>query len=194
LADFFTGGGGGVGEPNERYAVEPEVSVDESDALIEPDAGVRGIELPGGMQWIANGNPAAADEVDVTRKPLDFLRLKIEGVLRNQNQGIGAALDFDGAANIDEDAMAGTYVVAGFLGFEVFHVVIETDMAPSEGFRSFLVVFDVVGLEALVAIMNVYIAVGDEQVAALLLGAARPYFDVAAFTGVKTDLLGNGNG
>jgi hypothetical protein len=63
----------------------------------------------------------------------------------------------------------------------MFLVVIETNMAASEGFGSFLVVFDVVGLETLICITDVHVTVSDEEVAVFLLRAARPDFDVTPF-------------
>jgi hypothetical protein len=58
--------------------------------------------------------------------------------------------------------MAGTYVVVGFVSFQMLIVVVEADVAASKRFGSFLVVFDMVGLKALVSIMNVHIPVSDE--------------------------------
>ena len=82
---FFAGRSGSIREPDERYAEEAEVGAHESDALIEANAGVRGVELPGGMLRIANGDPAAADEVNVAGEAFDFRSLEIERILRNQN-------------------------------------------------------------------------------------------------------------
>ncbi len=193
MADLLSGGGGDVRQPDEWNAKEPKVGVDESDGLVEPNARLRGIKLPSRMLRVADGNPAAADEVDVVGETLDLRGLEIERILRNQNQRVGATRDFDGAANVREAALPGAYVVAGFIGFEVLIVVIKTDMAASKGFGGFFVVFDVVGLEALVPVMNVHVIVGDKKFAAFLLRAARPYLDIAAFAGAQADLLGDGN-
>jgi hypothetical protein len=75
----------------------------------------------------------------------------------------------------------------------VFIVVVELDVAASERLGGFFVVFDVVGLEALVAKVDVDVIVGHKEVAAFLLGAAGPDFDVTGFAGVKADLLGAGD-
>jgi hypothetical protein len=88
--------------------------------------------------------------------------------------------------------MACADVVVSFVGFEVFVVVIEADVAAREGFGGFFVVLDVIGLEALVAVVNVDVVVGDEEVALFLLRAARPDFDFAGFGGVEVGLLGGG--
>jgi hypothetical protein len=89
--------------------------------------------------------------------------------------------------------VAGAYVVAGFFGFQVFIVVIEADMTASQGFGGFFIVFDVVGLEAFVSVVDVHVIVSNKEVAAFLLRATRPDFDIAGFAGVKADLLGVGN-
>ena len=88
--------------------------------------------------------------------------------------------------------MAGAYVVAGFIGFEMFIVVIEANMTASQGFGGFFVVFDVVGLEAFVAVVDVHVIVSNKDVAAFLL-RTRPDFDIAGFAGVQADLLTVGN-
>ena len=75
----------------------------------------------------------------------------------------------------------------------MFIVVIEADMAASKGLGSFFVVFDVIGLEAFVSIVNVDILVSNIQVAAFLLRAARPYLNIASFYGVQAGLLREGN-
>src|SRR5580704_13196076 len=85
--------------------------------------------------------------------------------------------------------MAGAHVVASLLGFKMFIVVVEADMAAGEGFGIFFVVFDVICLEAFVAVVNVHVVVSNEKVAVLLLWAARPDLDVAGFAGVQADLL-----
>lgn len=88
--------------------------------------------------------------------------------------------------------MAGAYVVVSFIGFEVFIVVIETDMAASKGLGSFFVVFDVIGLEAFFSIVNVHVIVRDKEIAAFLLRAARPNLDIASLGGVQRGLLRGG--
>jgi hypothetical protein len=65
-------------------------------------------------------------------------------------------------------------------------------MAASKGLESFFVVFDVIGLEALVSIVNVHIIVRDKEVAAFLLGAPRPDLDIAGLGGVEGSLLRGG--
>jgi hypothetical protein len=51
------------------------------------------------------------------------------------------------------------------------------------------VVFDVIGLEAFVSIVNVHVIVSDKEVAALLLRTARPDLDIAGLDGVQAGLL-----
>ena len=87
--------------------------------------------------------------------------------------------------------MAGAYVVVSLIGFEVFIVVIEANMAASKGLGSFFIVFDVIGLEALISIVNVHVIVRDKKIAAFLLGAARPDLDIAGLGGVQRSLLRN---
>ena len=145
------------------------------------------------MLRIADGDPAAADEVNVSGGAFDLGSLEIDRILRNQNKRVGTALDFDGAANVGEGAVACAYVVAGFLGFEVFVVVIKADMPAGSGFGGFFVVFDVVGLEALVSVVDVHVIVDNKEVASFLLRAARPDFDIAGFAGMQANLLSCGN-
>jgi hypothetical protein len=146
------------------------------------------------MLRVADGDPAATNEVNVTGEAFDLRSLKVERILGNQDEGIGAAFDFDSAANVGEGAVAGADVVAGFFGFEVFVVVVELDVAASKRFRGLFVVLDMVGLEALVAKVDVHVVIGDKEVAAFLLGAAGPDFHVAGFAGMQADLLGTGGG
>src|SRR5580700_5811171 len=75
----------------------------------------------------------------------------------------------------------------------MFIVVIEADMTASQGFGGFFVVFDVVGLEAFVAVVDVHVIVSNKDVAAFLLRAPSIDFDIAGFAGVKADLLSVGN-
>src|SRR5580700_1585239 len=75
----------------------------------------------------------------------------------------------------------------------MFIIVIEADMTASQGFGGIFVVFDVVGLEAFVAVVDVHVIVSNKHVAAFLLRAARPDFDIAGFAGVQADLLSVAN-
>src|SRR5712664_3714558 len=70
LADSAAGGSGGVGQPNQRDAEKPEVGVDERDRLAEVDARVGRVELPFGMQGIANGDPGAMHEIHIAGEAL----------------------------------------------------------------------------------------------------------------------------
>src|SRR5260370_41155319 len=76
-------------KPNERHAEKTEVGVDERDGLIETNPGVRRIELPLGMLRVADGNPCAVYEVDVSRKAFDVACLKGERTIGNHQRGIG---------------------------------------------------------------------------------------------------------
>lgn len=151
------------------------------------------VELPSWMVRVADRDPSMTDEVDVVGEAFDFGGLEIERILRNQDQRIGVTLHFDGAVNVCKNAVAGADVVVSLIGFEVLVVVIEADMAATDGFGGLFVVFDMVGLEALVAVVNVNIAIGDEEVAAFLLWAAGPDLYIAGFGGMQGGLLGEGN-
>ena len=100
-----------------------------------------------------------------------LLRLEVQRIVGDQDGGIGAPLDFDGAAHVGEGAAAGADVVVRFVGFQVLIFVVEDDVAAGDGFVGLVVVFDVVGLQALVAVVNVHGAVGDGEVALALLRA-----------------------
>jgi hypothetical protein len=106
LANFLSSRRGGIRQPDKWNAVEAKVGVDQGDALIETDAGVRCVELPGGMERVADGDPTATNEVNVTGEAFDFGCLEVERVLGNEDEGIGAALDFDGTADVGEGAVA----------------------------------------------------------------------------------------
>lgn len=181
MADFLPRGCRSVGQPDERDMIQPKVGVDESDSFIEANTRVRGIKLPRRVLWIADGDPAAANEIDVVGESFDFGSLEIKRILRNQDQGIGMAFDSYGALNVRKSAVPGAYVVMSLIGFEVFIVVIEPDMSAGDGFGSLFVVFDVICLEALASIMYIYVLVGNKKVATFLLRAARPDLYVAGF-------------
>src|SRR5580704_1005302 len=75
-----------------------------------------------------------------------------------------------------------------FVGLEMLVFVIEQDMAGSDGFVGSIVVFDVVGAEPRVSIVNVHGAAGAGDFA---LACLRFCFEVgdAAFAGRRPSLL-----
>ncbi len=155
---------------------------------------MRGEKLPGGTLGIADGDPGLADEIDVAREPLDFTGLEVEGIRRDEDHGVGAAEDLDGAADVAEGAEAGGDVVTGFVGFEVLVFVVELDMAAGEGVAGAVVVLHMVGAEAKFLVLEVHVAIGDEEVALALLRTAGGKRGVAAFAGGEMDLLGRRGG
>ena len=78
-----------------------------------------------------------------------------------------------------------------FVGFEMFVVVVEQDMAGGDGFVGAIVVFDVVGAEPRVSIVNVHVTVGGGDFAARL--RFRDQIDIAALAGGQPELLSKGN-
>ena len=193
LANFFACRRGGIGKPDERNAEEAKVGVDEGDAFAETNARLGRIKLPGGMTRIADGDPAPVDEVNIIGETFDFGGLEKERILGNQDQGIGAAGHLDSTADVGEEAVASADVVAGLIGFQMLIVVVEANVAASEGFGGLFVVFDVICLEALIPEADIDFIIGNEKVAAFLLGAARPNLDIAGFGRVQGRLLRDGN-
>ncbi len=168
-ADFAAHGCGGVGKPDERHAEKTEVGVNKRDGFIDVDPRVRREELPFGVFWVADGDPGAVDQVDVSWEPLDVPCFEVKRIIGNQECGIRPPLDLDVSANVVKEAVSGADVVASFVGFEVLIAVIELNVAGSGGFVGFAVVFDVVGAKTGVRVVNVHIAVcrGDVALAAL---------------------------
>src|SRR5882724_10874249 len=169
LADSAAGGSGGVGQPNQRDAEKPKVGVDERDSLAEVNARVGRVELPFGMQGIANGDPGAMDEIHIAGEALDVARFEIKRIVGNQDGGIGPALDLGAAANIVEKAVAGADVVMRFVSLEVLVVIVEQNVAGGDGFEGLAVIFDMVGAKARVSIADVDITIGGGDVTAAAL-------------------------
>jgi len=76
-----------------------------------------------------------------------------------------------------------------FVGFEMLIFVIVNNVAAGDGFGSFVVVLDVIGLQARVAIVQIDVAIGDIEVALALLLLGGEVRD-AAFGGRQANLLG----
>jgi hypothetical protein len=127
---------------------------------------------------------------EIVAKFLDAARLEVERVVGDQDGRIGAAYDFDGAANVGERATAGADVVVSFVGLEVFILVVVHDVAAGDDFVGLVIVFDVVGLQALVAIVNIDSAIGEGEVALLFLGTGGGKLSNAALSGRRFNLLG----
>src|SRR6267378_5106606 len=143
------------------------------------------------MQWIANGDPGAVDEVHVAGEALDVSRFEIQRIVRNQDDGIRPPLDLHAPANIVENAVAGADVVVRFISFEVLVVVVELDVAGGDGFKRLAVVFDMVGAKTCVSIADVDIAVGGGDIAAAALCFCFQLGD-AGFRRRKMNLLSAG--
>src|SRR5260370_34946684 len=125
-------------KPNERHAEKTEVGVDERDGLIETNPGVRRIELPLGMLRVADGNPCAVYEVDVSRKAFDVACLKVERTIGNQQRGLGPPLNLNVATHVVKAAMTCADVELRFIGLEGLAVGIELHMAPAGRFLGFV--------------------------------------------------------
>ena len=132
---------------------------------------------------------AVVKNVEVVVVLLDVFRFEVEWIVCDQNGGIRFALDFDEAAHVGEGAAAGADVVVGFVGFEVLILVVENDVAARDRFVGLVVVLDVVGAQALVAVVNVDGAVGGGDVALASLRSARRKLGDAPFARL-TNLLG----
>ena len=131
-------------------------------------------------QWGCSGSQTVihADEnVEVVVVLLDVFRFEVERIFGDQNGRIWFAFDFDGAAYVGEGAAAGADVEVRFVGFEVLIFVVEDDVAARHGLVGLIVVFDVIGAQALVAIVNVDGSVRDRNVA---LGCCAPLDESSA--------------
>ena len=84
-ADLAARGGGGVREPDEGHAEKTEVGVDERDSFIQTDPRVGRVELPLRVLGIADGDPGAVDEIDVSREAFHVPRFEVQRMIRNQN-------------------------------------------------------------------------------------------------------------
>src|SRR5712664_2664820 len=129
LAYFAAGGGGGVREPDEGHAEKTEVGVNQCHSFIETDPRVGRVELPLGALGVADGDPAAVDEVYLSREAFDVPCFEVKRIVGNQNRWIGPPLDLDVAANVVKQAVSGADVVMSLLGVEVLVAVIELDVA-----------------------------------------------------------------
>jgi len=78
----------------------------------------------------------------------------------------------------------------GFIGFEVLIFEVVLDVAAREGFRGLVVVFDVIGAQALAGVMDINVIVGDEQIALPALRALGGKLSDTALGRGGTDLLG----
>src|SRR5450755_3638620 len=112
------------------------------------------------MLGTANRDPRAGQKILIVVEFLDVARFEVQRIVGDQNAGIRAPLDFDGAANVEEGAPAGADVIVGFAGFQVLIFVVEDYVAARDGFVALLVVFHVIGLKALVGVVNVHRAIG----------------------------------
>src|SRR5205823_2341581 len=153
-ADFAARGSGSIREPDEWDAEETEVGVEECDGLVEVDPRVRRVELPLGVLGIADGDPGAVDEIDLSREAFYLSRFEVKRIIGNQDCRIGPPLDLDVAANVVKQAVARADVVMSFSGFEVLVAVIELNVAGSGGFVGLAVVFDVVSAKTGVRVLN----------------------------------------
>src|SRR5258705_11946575 len=78
----------------------------------------------------------------------------------------------------------------GFIGFEMLIFEVVLDVAAGESFRGLVVVFDVIGTQALAGVMDINVIVGDEQIALPALRALGGKLGDTAFGGGGTDLFG----
>ena len=164
-ADFAARRSGSIREPNERDTEKTEVGVDECDGLVEVDPRVRRVELPLGVLGVADGDPGAVDEIDLSREAFYLSCFEVKRIIGNQDCRIGPPLDLDAAANVVKQTVSGADVVVSFIGFEVLVAVIEPNVAGSGGFVGLAVVFDVIGAKTGVRVLNVHVAFSSGEVA-----------------------------
>src|SRR5260370_25822048 len=112
------------------------------------------------MLRVADGDPCAVDEVDVSWEPFDVPCFKVERTIGNQQRGIGPPLNLNVAAYVVKAAMTCADVELRLVGFEVLAVVIELHMAAGGCFIGFVVVFYVIGTKTAVPVVNIHVSVG----------------------------------
>ena len=152
-----------------------------------------GEELPAGMFRLADGDPGFADDVDVFAEAFDFFGLKKERIVRDQERGVGFADDFYGAVGVVEKAVAGVDVVVGVIGVEVLIFEVVVNVAGSDDVGGGVVVLDVVGGEAGLAVDDDDVAIGDVEVAlAALRTAGGDFRELPLGAGKMRGLLGTG--
>jgi len=134
------------------------------------------------------------DDVDLLGEAVDFLGFEVERIAGDEEAGIGAALEFQEAADFLEGAAACGDVVVGFVGFEMLRFKVEDDVAVRDDLGSGVVVFDVVGAEAHAAVGDVHVVVGDVHGANAALSALRGDFGDAAGRWLGGNLLRENRG
>ena len=78
----------------------------------------------------------------------------------------------------------------GFIGFEMLIFEVVLDVAAGESFRGLVVVFDVIGTQALASVMDINVIVSDEEIALAALRALGGKLGDTALGRGWTDLLG----
>src|ERR1700719_5355013 len=117
------------------------------------------------MARVANGDPCLLNNVEVASESFYLAGFEIKRVIGDEDGGIWAALDLNGAADAEEGAATGADVIVSFVGFQVLVLVVVQDVAAGESFGGLVIVFDMIGAEALLAIVDVHVVVGDEEIA-----------------------------
>ncbi len=134
----------GIGQPQERHAVQPEIGIDQRHAFFQRDFGVGRVKLPGGMLRVANCEPGVAHEIDIRGHALYFLGLEIDGVFGDQQRRVRMAFQLHVAVNIVERAVPRLNIELGVISFEVLILEIELYVPASHGLVRRAVVLHVV--------------------------------------------------
>src|SRR5271170_1524346 len=103
-----------------------------------------GIELPRGMLRVADGDPSMPNDITLLAEPFHFAGLEVDWIVGQENQRIGPALEFDGAADVVKSAAAGRHVVVSFVSFEVLVSIVELHVTARDGLVGLVVVFGVI--------------------------------------------------
>ena len=133
------------------------------------------------------------NDVEVASESFYLPGFEIKRVVGDEDRGIRTTLDFNRAADMEEGAAAGAHVVVSFVGFEMLVLVVVLDVAAGEGFGGLVIVFHVIGAKALLAIANVDVVVGDEEIAFAALRTRGRELGDTAFDGGRANLLGGSN-
>ncbi len=189
MPDFGARGSGGVREPNQGNTEYAKVGVNEGDGFVDANLRVRSVELPLGPRRIADGDPGAANAIEVAGKALDGARFEIQRIVGEKDLITGLALDSESAVNVLKKAVTGADVVVRLGSFEMLVAVIENDMASGDGFVGLVVVLDMVGAKARAGVTDVDVAVGRSDVSLPGLRSGFKFGD-QALAGSRANFLG----
>ncbi len=138
------------------------------------------VELPNRPVGRAHRHPSAANNIGAVIHALDFFRFELDGILGNEEIGIGAAVHAKDTTHVAKEAAASAHIVGGFVRFEVLRFVIEADIARGGNLLGGVIVGNSVGENAQLLVGDFDIAFVDEQLAFETLLRGADFYEAAA--------------